>query len=89
MDKYQSHKVVEAFKIDDVESRSTLSGHQYVLIGADGHGEIVDGQWVSKHLPDGALARTMIDGYFVKYPDGYTSWSPAEAFEKEYTKVVD
>lgn len=24
------------------------------------------------------------DGYFVKYPDGYTSWSPKEAFEEAY-----
>lgn len=24
------------------------------------------------------------DGYFVKYPDGYTSWSPKEVFEEAY-----
>lgn len=28
------------------------------------------------------------DGYFVKYQDGYESWSPAEPFEKAY-KVAD
>lgn len=27
------------------------------------------------------------DGYMVKYEDGYTSWSPAAAFEKAYRKL--
>lgn len=26
------------------------------------------------------------EGYLVKYPDGYESWSPKEVFEKAYTK---
>ena len=28
-------------------------------------------------------------GYYVRYPDGYESWSPAEAFEDGYTLVED
>jgi hypothetical protein len=28
------------------------------------------------------------DGYKVRYPDGYESWSPKEVFEKAYMKVV-
>ena len=27
-------------------------------------------------------------GYKVRYPNGYTSWSPKEVFEKAYMKVV-
>lgn len=27
------------------------------------------------------------EGYFVKYPDGYTSWSPKEVFEEAYRNV--
>lgn len=27
------------------------------------------------------------DGYKVVYPDGYTSWSPKEVFEKAYMKI--
>ncbi|OPX89586.1 MAG: hypothetical protein A4E53_01469 [Pelotomaculum sp. PtaB.Bin104] len=27
-------------------------------------------------------------GYRVKYPDGYVSWSPKEAFEKAYMKII-
>ena len=29
------------------------------------------------------------EGYVVKYPDGYVSWSPKEVFEKAYLKVDD
>jgi hypothetical protein len=29
------------------------------------------------------------DGYQVKYPDGYISWSPKEVFEAAYLKVVN
>lgn len=28
------------------------------------------------------------DGYKVRYPDGYESWSPKEVFEQAYMKVV-
>lgn len=28
-----------------------------------------------------------VSGYRVKYPDGYVSWSPKEAFEKAYRKL--
>jgi hypothetical protein len=28
------------------------------------------------------------EGYKVRYPDGYVSWSPKEVFEKAYMKVV-
>ena len=28
-------------------------------------------------------------GYLVKYPDGYTSWSPKETFENAYREVTD
>lgn len=29
------------------------------------------------------------DGYLVKYPDGYVSWSPKDVFEKAYMQVGD
>lgn len=28
------------------------------------------------------------DGYYVIYEDGYTSWSPAEAFESGYSEIA-
>ncbi len=27
------------------------------------------------------------DGYLIKYPDGYVSWSPKQAFEEAYVDV--
>ena len=29
------------------------------------------------------------DGYLVKYPDGYESWSPKHVFEEAYREVSD
>jgi hypothetical protein len=33
-----------------------------------------------KHAPQ-------VGGYYVRYPDGYESWSPAKAFEEGYTEA--
>ncbi len=30
-----------------------------------------------------------VDGYKVKYPDGYISWSPKEQFEIAYRLITD
>lgn len=40
---------------------------------------------------DGPVPRSMNrqEGYRVKYPDGYESWSPKEVFEKAYMQVGD
>lgn len=40
---------------------------------------IVGSVFINKHKPSGI-------GYFVIYNDGYTSWSPVEAFESGYTR---
>lgn len=76
MDKYRSHKVVEASKIDAVER--TPTGARLTLRG----GEALDvGQvYADKHAPRPG-------GYYVRYPDGYESWSPADAFEQGYTLI--
>lgn len=28
-------------------------------------------------------------GYYIQYPDGYTSWCPKEAFDKKYLAIAD
>ena len=28
-------------------------------------------------------------GYHIKYPDGYVSWSPKEAFENSYREISE
>lgn len=73
--KYKSHKVVEAFKIESIEPE----GDVFKLTG-EGCAILVSRKYEKKHKPK-------VGGYFVKYEDGYLSWSPAEAFEKGYTRV--
>jgi hypothetical protein len=79
---YRSHKLVRAAKIT---SFYTPDGRTY-HVGMEG----VDGcayvgrDWLDKRVPE---IQNPVGGYFVLYEDGYTSWSPAEAFEAGYTKV--
>lgn len=54
----------------------------YILCFAGGVRMPVTPEWVSKHAP-------AVGGYFVMYQDGYTSYSPAAAFEAGYTRVDD
>ncbi len=84
---YQCHKRVRAARIVSIESAPEsgeilfldkpdpreVSGSR--LAGTQLH---VDAAWVRKHMP-------MIGGYFVQYEDGYSSYSPAEAFESGYS----
>jgi hypothetical protein len=80
--KYRCFKVVEAFRIGD----ATLYGDGRALLVPDiGTGvEIepveVDAEYMERHKPQ-------IGGYYVRYEDGYESWSPAAAFEGGYTLV--
>ena len=34
-----------------------------------------------------SLEQSEEEGYIVKYPDGYVSWSPKDVFEKAYRKL--
>jgi hypothetical protein len=87
--RYKSHKVVGALKIKSVEQ----SPADYVADAPGGSYHItpedagflpfaVGADWVEKHRPQAG-------GYFVSYQDGYTSFSPAAAFEEGYTAVDD
>jgi hypothetical protein len=77
MDKYKSHKVVEGFKIDRM--KQNLVNGSVKLIGVSDEVE-VNASYANKHNPQ-------VGGYYVRYQDGYESFSPAEAFETGYTKV--
>ncbi|MBC8551271.1 MAG: hypothetical protein H8D23_16625 [Candidatus Brocadiales bacterium] len=80
MPKYKAHKIVEAIKID--EGRVTVSGTLLIPVNKDYDPFIVTRAFSSKHMPGGG-------GYFVRYKDGYESFSPAEAFEDGYTLLGD
>lgn len=79
MPKYRSHKVVHALKIAGVEvheDRSATIAPQ-------------DQSYAQLKTRKGWADRFEGDehdlGYYVVYPDGFTSWSPTEAFEKGYS----
>lgn len=76
---YRSHKTVHALKITEV--------HQPDGAGTPGSlhfdgwsPRVMTAEWMTKHAPQAG-------GYWVRYEDGYESWSPAEAFEKGYTPI--
>lgn len=78
MQKWKCHKIVEAFKIEStcthpIEGSVEVKGAGFVF-----HATSV---WANKHNP-------LVGGYYVRYEDGYESYSPAEAFESGYTAHV-
>lgn len=81
MQKFKSHKVVEAAKIFAVEP--TIDGNVRLIIdAADGDSITVGQLYNKKHAPKPG-------GYYVRYPDGYESFSPAQAFEEGYTRYYE
>jgi hypothetical protein len=77
---YISHKVVRATKIIDILEVETSTGnHVLAVLVNDVESVIpVTQEWMDKRTPEPG-------GYFVVYEDGYTSYSPAKAFEEGYT----
>ncbi len=76
--KWKCHKEVEAFKI------TTITFFDKEAVALDGEGGlrvIVDDAYAQKHKP-------MPGGYYVRYADGYESFSPPDAFESGYTKIA-
>lgn len=73
MPRYVSCKRVWALRIRSIEPL----GHGCRLTFQEpGYGpRVMDADWVARHRPQAG-------GYLVVYEDGYTSWSPAEAFER-------
>lgn len=92
MKSFKSHKEVQAGKIIDIQSGRTVDfesfpgGSWLLTLAGTSDGDTpaetveVSHEWRRKHAP-------MVGGYFVRYPDGYESFSPAKAFEEGYTVV--
>lgn len=77
--RWQCHKIVEAFKIRRVlylDDNVTV-----VLLGTNGEEGDVGAEYEGKHTP-------VAGGYYVRYDDGYQSFSPAAAFEAGYTPLT-
>lgn len=80
MKQYKSHKIVKAAKIMAIDP---CDDDKVILQTEDGMDNIiVSEQFMARHLP-------AVGGYYVSYPDGYYSYSPAGAFEEGYNQVVD
>jgi hypothetical protein len=77
--KYVSHKEVGAAKISEVEVGADGSLTVHLEGGFD---NVVISHHDRKHKPHPEKG-----GYLVQYSDGYTSFSPAKAFEEGYTAL--
>lgn len=73
---YRCHKHVRALKIGAVDPHNMLVPADRTFAPF-----FVDDAYMAKHAP-------AVGGYYVVYEDGYTSYSPAKAFEDGYTRVA-
>ena len=80
--RWQSHKVVAADKIvgDQTDLEGYLAAGSCWLLAC---GVIIENPPVSR-VPEGV---NPVGGFFVRYEDGFESWSPAEAFGRGYDLV--
>lgn len=76
---YRCHKVVRAAKITDFRENGVLGAPDLVLGEIGGIVTLLP-EWHYKHKPQ-------VGGYYVLYDDGYTSFSPAKAFEEGYSRI--
>lgn len=83
MKKFKCHKEVEADKIISIDTNSAKENT--ILHFAYSESVVVRNDW----LYNACNGNSSIGGYFVRYSDGYISWSPAEAFEEGYTEISD
>ena len=89
MPQYRSHKKVWALKIASVEDVSVVEEHEGGGMG--GHSEVLLSFENKTFAPVQVDARNRpqpaTGWYYIVYPDGYQSFSPAEAFESGYSLV--
>jgi hypothetical protein len=88
MPKYKCHKEVWALKIKSIvrdgegEERES-DGSAMITPEEEGYAPFkVDNDYMEKHKPH-------VGGYYVVYEGGYKSFSPADAFESGYTRIVN
>lgn len=79
LQRYVSHKIVEAGKIQ---------GTKFTVVGTLWQIE-VGGQQYDVPMDFCARGTPKIGDYLVRYADGYLSWSPAKVFEEGYVLLED
>ncbi len=85
MPKYKCHKQVWALKIREVAqgvAPAEHTGGSWLLVPENDRYAAIEvaHDWYARHKPEAG-------GYYVVYNDGYSSYSPAEAFESGYHPV--
>lgn len=76
---YRSHKKVWALKIETITVLN--DGSADIVPKEKGYDTFrVSKEYVDRHIPREG-------GYYVKYKDGYESWSPADAFNEGYDLI--
>jgi len=80
--KYQCHKQVHALQIKDILENDQDGAATLTWVEEDYGPLRVDAIWMRRHNPQ-------LGGYYVVYDDGYTSYSPPEAFAKGYTLIEE
>jgi hypothetical protein len=81
--KYKCHKVVEAGKI--MSMVQDLENEKLILNLYEGLNTVIlptKLSYLRRHNPQ-------TGGYYVRYDNGYESYSPAETFENGYTRIMD
>jgi hypothetical protein len=86
MKTYQCFKRVKAAKIEAITDRymdpAVLDSEPVATLRFAGGASVrKNGAWMQRHRPQ-------VGGYYVDYEDGYSSFSPAAAFEGGYKEVV-
>lgn len=82
MPRWHSHKEVEADRIVEAIPDLTKPGWGYWHL-ACGQAIRVSPKLYAR-VPEGVTATS---GYYVRYGDGFESWSPAAAFDEGYTRI--
>lgn len=80
MPRYLCHKEVWALKIAAIEEGKSENAVILKFEENEYAPKCVDFDWCYKHKPS-------VGGYYVVYKDGYTSFSPAAAFEEGYRRI--
>lgn len=82
MKQYQCTKIVEAARIRELYSNTLIldDGEEILLV------PLLKTKF---HRMAEEAGLNVEDGYYVKYKDGYVSWSPDDVFEEGYHELVD
>jgi hypothetical protein len=83
MPRWQCHKIVHALQVETIllDAVDGLERHRVTFVDKRYAPLMITEDMFQKHKPG-------VGWYFVVYPDGYMSFSPAQSFEAGYTLIT-